>query len=77
MISVRFPEPRAKLSNKHIFFGWVMIAKGIGIVLVVIGHFHLPDSPEAWHDIRRIIYLFHMPLFFILSGFLYIHAKLS
>lgn len=39
------------------------IAKGIGIMLVVIGH---TDSPL--HD---FIYLFHMPLFFFLSGYAY------
>lgn len=59
------------------FFNWVLIAKGIGIMLVVIGHFHSPDSPGYWDDIRRLIYSFHMPLFFMLSGFLYSHAKYS
>lgn len=37
------------------------IAKGIGIILVVIGHTDRANS--AW------IYAFHMPLFFVLSGF--------
>ena len=43
------------------------IAKGIGILLVVFGHqidyFHL-DFPSAY----PFIYLFHVPLFFFLSG---------
>lgn len=43
------------------------IAKGIGILLVVFGHqidyFHL-DCPGAY----PFIYLFHVPLFFFLSG---------
>lgn len=40
----------------------VDISKGIGILLVVIGHL---DFPAAIHD---SIYLFHMPLFFIIAG---------
>lgn len=40
----------------------VDIAKGIGIILVVIGH--VPPSEYA----IRFIYDFHMPLFFFLSG---------
>lgn len=39
------------------------IAKGIGIVLVVWGHTACPIKSE--------IYLFHMPLFFFLSGYLF------
>ncbi len=61
-----------QLVNKNeSFFNWVFIAKGIGIVLVVVGHFYPNNSPEYWGDIRRVIYSFHMPLFFLLSGFLY------
>jgi len=38
------------------------IAKGIGIILVVVGH-------TATHiGLEKVIYQFHMPLFFILSG---------
>jgi fucose 4-O-acetylase-like acetyltransferase len=54
---------------------WVVIAKGIGIILVVIGHFHPDASPLYWSDIRVIIYSFHMPLFFVLSGYLYVNGK--
>lgn len=42
--------------------------KGILIILVVAGHF----KRDTIHD---TIFLFHMPLFFILSGCLYKHAK--
>ncbi|MGB2551764.1 acyltransferase family protein [Campylobacter sp. MOP51] len=44
---------------------YIDIAKGIGILLVVIGHLQLPIT------IRNIIYSFHMPLFFYLGGILY------
>jgi len=44
---------------------WVDNARAIGILLVVVGH--APGlSPVAW----RIIYSFHMPLFFFISGYL-------
>jgi acyltransferase len=39
-------------------------AKAIGIVLVVIGH----TLPEG--DVATLIYSFHMPLFFFISGYL-------
>lgn len=39
------------------------IAKGIGIILVIMGHL-LPENSY----LRSVIYSFHMPLFFILSG---------
>lgn len=38
-------------------------AKGIGIILVIIGHTLFSDNP-----IRIFIYAFHMPMFFILAG---------
>lgn len=41
------------------------IAKGIGIILVLVGHISKND------EINRFLYLFHMPLFFIISGMLY------
>lgn len=40
------------------------LLKGIGIVLVVLGH-------NSFHDyVMQAIYFFHMPLFFVISGFL-------
>ena len=39
------------------------VAKGIGIILVFIGHLLSHDS-----YIGLTIYSFHMPLFFIVSG---------
>ncbi|MBE6049624.1 MAG: hypothetical protein E7214_02920 [Clostridium sp.] len=43
--------------------GYIDIAKGIGIILVVLGHTNSP--------LRNYIYQFHMPLFFFLSGTVY------
>ena len=45
---------------------WIDISKGIGIILVVIGHVVSEQSIAL-----RFIDLFHMPLFFIISGYLF------
>lgn len=51
-----------KLSTDHL---WV--ARGIGIICVVLGHlFH--------NEIKTVVYTFHMPLFFILSG-IFAHTR--
>ncbi len=48
------------------------IAKGIGISLVVIGHYNVDNvQPQYWLDLRSLIYLFHMPMFMFLSGYLF------
>lgn len=55
---------------------WIDITKGIGIILVVLGHSNLlltgitDDS-----NITKYIYSFHMPLFFYISGYLYSPSK--
>jgi fucose 4-O-acetylase-like acetyltransferase len=63
--------------NKHI--EWVDYAKGIGIILVVYGHVArgvlnagLAVDSEFVMLIDRLIYSFHMPLFFFLSGMFFI-----
>lgn len=45
---------------------WIDTAKGIGVVLVVFGHL-LGDS--NLQKIYKLIYSFHVPLFFITAGF--------
>lgn len=47
------------------------IMKGIGIILMLIGH--IPPGPRLFH----FIYSFHMPLFFIVAGFFASIAKLD
>lgn len=56
---------------------WILIAKGIGILLVVIGHFNPPYAPAWWQEMISVIYTFHMPLFMMLSGYLYVVGKES
>lgn len=53
-------------NNKN---NYISIAKGIGIILMVIGHCGAPGL------IGKFIYLFHMPLFFICSGYFLKIAK--
>ena len=42
------------------------ILKGIGIILMVLGHMHFNDAV-----FNKYIFGFHMPLFFLVSGYLY------
>ncbi len=49
---------------------YIDIAKGIGIILVVLGHTY--GIPAMLYD---TIYSFHMPLFFIISGYVYNQDK--
>ncbi|MDH7637264.1 acyltransferase family protein [Sphingomonas oryzagri] len=44
---------------------WIDSLRGIGIVLVVIGHV----TSRPW--LHHYIYLFHMPLFFAISGYVF------
>lgn len=44
----------------------VDIAKGIGIILVVFGHNWIVNHDSG--ELYRVIFSFHMPLFFFLSG---------
>jgi polysaccharide biosynthesis protein PslL len=46
--------------------GYIDIARGIGILLVVLGH---NDFGAVAPFARQVIYSFHMPLFFFLSGY--------
>ena len=42
---------------------WVDFAKGIAIILVVLGH-------ASQDDLQKFIFVFHMPFFFVTAGFL-------
>jgi fucose 4-O-acetylase-like acetyltransferase len=57
---------------------WVDTVRGLGIVLVYYGHVlqrgFLPKS-ESVAEQFRFIYSFHMPLFFLLSGFFFKPAE--
>lgn len=50
---------------------WIDIAKGIGIISVILGHLRTPLY------ISEMIFSFHMPLFFVISGYFYKERKLK
>lgn len=50
--------------------GYIDMAKGLAIILVIIGH--ISFTPEL---AKVLLYLFHIPLFFFLSGFTFSIAK--
>lgn len=61
---------------------WIDIAKGIAIILVVIGHC-IPDAASSmgisvtgYRWLHDIIYSFHMPLFFFLSGYIIVRENM-
>lgn len=49
---------------------WIDTAKGIGILLVVLGHTMSPvmAGHAAMEWLYKVLYCFHMPLFFLLAG---------
>lgn len=52
-------------------YDFIDVAKGIGILFVVFAHVNYTPS------LLTIIYSFHMPLFFVLSGMLFNPNKYS
>lgn len=48
-----------------IYYKEIDVLKGIGIILVVLGHLKLPN------EMTKFIFSFHMPLFFFVSGFVF------
>lgn len=64
------------MEEKTLYYDWVDAAKGLGIIFVVLGH-AIADTTQnvpIFGKIFQIIYSFHMPLFFFLSGFCGIKA---
>lgn len=56
------------MANSH-RIAWLDWAKVIGMLLVVLGHCYPFASPPCY--VRNLIYSFHMPLFFFMSGMLF------
>lgn len=53
------------------YFDFITIAKGFAIVCVVLGHFTPDYMPEVYRQLKEAVYVFHMPLFMLLAGFLF------
>ena len=47
---------------------WVDSVKGIAIYLIVVGHFL---NVSSLVPVNKVLYSFHVPLFFVLSGYTY------
>lgn len=53
---------------------WIDAIKGIGIILVVFGHAltkSFADVNIIYKILRNIVYMVHMPIFFIVGGYLF------
>lgn len=66
----------SQLGNARRRVAWLDYAKGLGIILVVVGHANqaIGRTPGfVWSDGLRaldaVIYSFHMPMFFMLAGY--------
>lgn len=55
---------------------WVDVCRGSALLLVLLGHC-TPNSEYFGINIRGIIFSFHMPLFFLLSGYTFHFSKNS
>lgn len=70
------PASRQRLEDVTLLFGF-------GMLLVVFGHsypdFNVTSDPAVRADywLHDLIYAFHMPLFFFISGFLYFYTSLN
>ena len=70
-------------TNLKLRLNWIDYAKGIGIIFVVFGHVikglyssKLID-PTFFDYAVNFVYSFHMPLFFILSGYFFVKSFLK
>lgn len=47
---------------------WIDIARGLAIIMVIIGHSQMNYYGDYW---TRLLFSVHLPIFFVLSGYLY------
>lgn len=57
---------RGEKSGKRKVLHWLNSAKGIGVILVILGHLLYKSR---FREVNHYIYAFHMPLFFVISGY--------
>lgn len=60
-----------KLSQKD-RVKWIDMARGFAMLLIIVGH-----CAGISETVKHIIFSFHVPLFFILSGYVYRHKEKS
>lgn len=60
-------------------YPWIDVLYTIGIVLVILGHSHPSDwtvfNGTIFEKLIIFIYIFHMPLFFFIAGFLFMNSN--
>lgn len=61
-----------KKESNNLRLDYLDVAKGIGIILVVMGH-----TGFLKEGVSRFVFSFHMPLFFIISGMLLHHSDID
>ena len=64
-------------ARRPAFLADIERAKGLAIILVVIGHIvaREPPSDNEWYvALKSAIYVFHMPFFMYLGGFVFFHV---
>jgi len=64
-------SPYPMSAQKRKIIRSIFIAKGICILLVVAGHYRPAAEPRYWVDFYTVRHQFTMPLFFLLSGYLF------
>lgn len=60
--------------NSH-RINWIDMAKGYGIILVILGHLYTGTNRYTDYKLGIWIYSFHIPLFFFLSGCVFSNKK--
>lgn len=60
------------MNDRKFNYDWADVAKGIGIILVVLGHSieYCDGLWGGWEIVYKALASFHMPLFFFISAFL-------
>ncbi|MDD3416394.1 MAG: acyltransferase family protein [Lachnospiraceae bacterium] len=74
-----------RISNQTKRIQWIDEMKGFLILCVVLGHIAdgylkantFPEIALVLRNLNNVIYSFHMPLFFLVSGFVFSRAYLS
>jgi fucose 4-O-acetylase-like acetyltransferase len=69
-------QSRELEARRPAFLADVELAKGLAIILVVIGHVVARESPKdnEWYvALKSAIYFFHMPFFMYLGGLVFFH----
>ena len=61
----------SNLSYKKVWLEDINILRGWAIFLVVVGHLPFLNKVILYRFIRTLIYSFHMPLFMMISGYLF------